>query len=270
MYLCVRVRFGAITGAAQVGAFVNVPKRAKTAAYAAAAARATAGARHRCASSLRPQVRRLPRGPVPLRRGLLLAHEPAREPAAYHGGTPAAATRRARSVRDAAAQAARAELTAAWSAGRVPGWTEECAAAASVARAAAAAAAVGGSGAVGGVDLSKCARRAARVWMCVRAPVLTRACAAGTRRWRRWRRLGWRCGACLPPQPPGLLHTPVVQALKVALMARGVKCGGGLRERAERLLAIKGVAFADMPAKLRAPGCAAARAPRRSHWAGSN
>lgn len=40
--------------------------------------------------------------------------------------------------------------------------------------------------------------------------------------------------------------------LKAALMAEGLKCGGTLTERAERLLSVKGASPEDYPADLRA------------------
>ena len=43
-----------------------------------------------------------------------------------------------------------------------------------------------------------------------------------------------------------------MDALKKMLQSRGVKCGGTLRERAERAMAVRGLDDADIPAKLRA------------------
>jgi splicing factor 3A subunit 3 len=42
-----------------------------------------------------------------------------------------------------------------------------------------------------------------------------------------------------------------LERLKAALMALGVKCGGSLDERADRLFSLKGVKPKDIPQKLR-------------------
>jgi len=42
--------------------------------------------------------------------------------------------------------------------------------------------------------------------------------------------------------------------LKAALMAEGLKCGGSLSERAERLISIKGLTPEEYPASLKAGG----------------
>ena len=45
-----------------------------------------------------------------------------------------------------------------------------------------------------------------------------------------------------------------LERLKADLMRRGLKCGGSLQERAQRLFSIKGLSAADIPAKLLAKG----------------
>ena len=45
-----------------------------------------------------------------------------------------------------------------------------------------------------------------------------------------------------------------LERLKADLMRRGLKCGGSLQERAQRLFSVKGLSAADIPAKLLAKG----------------
>lgn len=41
-----------------------------------------------------------------------------------------------------------------------------------------------------------------------------------------------------------------LEVLKEALMARGMKCGGTLKERGERLFSVKGIDISNIPAAL--------------------
>lgn len=79
---------------------------------------------------------------------------------------------------------------------------------------------------------------------------------------------GWKAAsasnAAAPPQPLRLgmfnsveeLEALGLDRLKQALEAMGLKCGGTLRDRAERLWSVRGKKPEDIPAKLRAPTAA--------------
>ncbi|KAL8603207.1 hypothetical protein ACOMHN_025222 [Nucella lapillus] len=54
-----------------------------------------------------------------------------------------------------------------------------------------------------------------------------------------------------------------MERLKMELMRRGLKCGGSLEERAQRLLCVRGLAPEDFPAKLLAKGKGQGKASRR-------
>ncbi|XP_076464189.1 splicing regulator SDE2-like [Babylonia areolata] len=54
-----------------------------------------------------------------------------------------------------------------------------------------------------------------------------------------------------------------MERLKADLMRRGLKCGGSLEERAQRLFSVKGLATEDIPAKLLAKGKGQGKSSRR-------